>query len=71
LLGYWAGAATPNAGVVVFPGIVSLPVSMKPSANPDDFVKSLSRTFQAHIKTVAGTWTSPALGATFPWVGYS
>lgn len=71
LLGYWAGAATPNAGVVVFPGIVSLPVSMKPSANPDDFVKSLSKTFQAHIKTVAGTWTSPALGATFPWVGYS
>jgi hypothetical protein len=72
VLGYFAGAITPNLGIVTFPGTLTLPVSMKPSADPANFVRSLSRTLQLHTKTIAGTYTIPGTPpVVLPWVGYS
>jgi hypothetical protein len=45
---------------------------MKPSADPANFVRSLSRTLQLHTKTIAGTYTIPGTPpVVLPWVGYS
>lgn len=72
VLGYWTGGIMPNLGIVTFPGTVTLPVSLKPTANPANFIQSLSRTLQLHTKTVAGTYTIPGTPpVVLPWVGYN
>ena len=72
IIGYWAGAICPNLGVVTFPGTLTVPAEMKPSADPGAFIISLSKALQAHIKTVAGTYTIPGTPpVVLPWVGYT
>jgi hypothetical protein len=69
---YWTGGVMPNLGIVTAPGVVSLPVPLKPTSNPANFIKGLSRTLQLHTKTVAGTYTIPGTPPVIlPWVGYN
>lgn len=76
IIGYWTGATvpsvSPNIAVVTNPGMMPLKVEMKPTANPANFVQSLSQALQAHLKTVSGTYTIPGSPpVVLPWVGYS
>jgi hypothetical protein len=72
VLGYWTGGIMPNLGIVIFPGVVTLPVSLKPTSNPANFIRSLSKTLQLHTKTVTGTYTIPGTPpVVLPWVGYN
>lgn len=68
---YWTKGTLMNMGFVTYPGVVTIPVSMKSTANPNNFIKSLSRTFQAHTLTVAGNYIIPGTPpVTLPWIGY-
>jgi hypothetical protein len=70
--GYWTGGIMPNLGIVTFPGVVSLPVPLKATSNPANFIRGLSKTLQLHTKTVAGTYTIPGTPPVIlPWVGYN
>jgi hypothetical protein len=70
--GYWTGGVMPNLGIVTFPGVVTLPVPLKATSNPANFIRGLSKTFQLHTKTVAGTYTIPGTPPVIlPWVGYN
>lgn len=69
--GYWTAGVMPNLGIVTFPGTLVLPISMKPTANPDNFIRSLSKALQLHTKTVAGTYTTATTPPVIlPWIGY-
>lgn len=74
VMSYWTGGTMSNVGLpttVLNPGIVSLPVSMKASSNPANFVRSLSKTLQLHTLTVSGIHVIPGTPpVTLPWVGY-
>lgn len=74
VLAYWTGGVMSNPALpttVLNPGVVTLPVSLKPTANPANFVQSLSRTLQLHTSTVAGIHVIPGTPpVTLPWVGY-
>ena len=70
IIRYWTGALCVNLGVVTFPGVVvTAPLRMIESEGPADTISQLSKVFQAHTKTVVGTYTTPA-GVTVPWTGY-
>jgi len=70
IIRYWTGAVCVNLGVVTFPGIVvTAPLRMIESEGPADTISQLSKVFQAHTKTVVGTYTTP-VGVTTPWTGY-
>lgn len=75
LLGYWTGGVWGVGAIanVVFPGTVTLPVTFKSTANQAAFIQSLSRTFQAHLKTVTGLITFPTAPSptVLPWSTYS
>lgn len=74
ITGYWTGGVMVNPAtptVVLSPGVVSLQASLKPTANPANFIRSLSKVFQAHTLTVGGTFTVPGTPPVVsPWVGY-
>lgn len=71
LTGYWTLGTMPNLGLVTFPGIVTLPAELKSTSNVENFIRSLSKTFQAHALTIAGTYTtSTTPPVVLPWVGY-
>lgn len=70
LLRYWTGATCVNLGVVTFPGTaITTPLRMVQSEGPAELISQLSKVFQLHLKTVSGTYTTPA-GVFTPWVGY-
>ena len=74
VLAYWTGGVMSNPALpttVLNPGLVTLPVSLKPTANPANFVRSLSKTLQLHTSTVSGLHVIPGTPpVTLPWVGY-
>lgn len=73
LLAYWSGGVWGIGTVanVIFPGTITLPVQMKSTANPANFIRSLSKTFQLHLKTVNGIITFPGTPPVVsPWATY-
>jgi len=74
LVGYWSGGVWGIGTIanVVFPGTAPLPVQLRSSANPANFIRSLSKAFQAHLKTVTGIYTIPGSPpVVLPWATYS
>lgn len=72
---YWSGMpqiGPGGSGVVSFPGVVTIPVPMVQTPNNSDFVQDISKTLQAHTKTVSGQWIIPGSPpVVIPWTGYS
>jgi hypothetical protein len=74
IIGYWTGGVIVGGGTgnVINPGTIVLPTKMESTANYENFIVSLSKTFQTHLPTLSGTFVIPGSPpVTVPWIGYS